>query len=112
MSLQTPSTIRTRQRKLYREAKMLGAEVSRNTQLAACRVPRGEASQSESRMPEIGTSGSMSGDGKRGVGHWPQATAPILDSANPADANCLEIYRRYWWNSGLGWRSGVGRIWP
>jgi hypothetical protein len=25
-------------------------------------------------------SGSMSGDGKRGVGHWPQATAPILDS--------------------------------
>ena len=22
----------------------------------------------------------MSGDGKRGVGHWPQATAPILDS--------------------------------
>ena|SRR6266853_4548668 len=31
-------------------------------------------------MPEIGTSGSMSGDGKRGVGHRPQATAPILDS--------------------------------
>jgi len=31
-------------------------------------------------MPEIGTSSSMSGDGKRGVGHWPQATAPILDS--------------------------------
>ena len=31
-------------------------------------------------MPEIGTSGSMSGDGKRGAGHWPQATAPILDS--------------------------------
>src|SRR5215472_5585868 len=28
--------------------------------------------------PEIGTSGSMNGDGKRGVGHWPQATAPIL----------------------------------
>jgi len=22
----------------------------------------------------------MSGDGKRGVGHWPQATAPIFDS--------------------------------
>jgi hypothetical protein len=33
MSLQTPSTIRTRQRKLYREAKMLGAEVSRNTSI-------------------------------------------------------------------------------
>jgi hypothetical protein len=31
-------------------------------------------------MPEIGTSGSMSGDGKRGVGHGPQVTAPILDS--------------------------------
>jgi hypothetical protein len=31
-------------------------------------------------MREIRTSGSMSGDGKRGVGHRPQATAPILDS--------------------------------
>jgi len=31
-------------------------------------------------MPEIGMSGSMSGDGKRSVGHRPQATAPILDS--------------------------------
>ncbi|MGA7324629.1 MAG: hypothetical protein WBX25_09155 [Rhodomicrobium sp.] len=31
-------------------------------------------------MPEIGTSSSMSGDGKRGDGHRPQATAPILDS--------------------------------
>src|SRR6516225_8360838 len=31
-------------------------------------------------MPEIGTSVSMSGDGKRSVGHRPQATAPILDS--------------------------------
>jgi hypothetical protein len=34
-------------------------------------------------MPEIGTSGSMSGDGKRSVGHTPQATAPILDSTIP-----------------------------
>jgi hypothetical protein len=34
-------------------------------------------------MPEIGTSGSMSGDGKRGVGHRPQAAAPILDSTRP-----------------------------
>ena len=33
-------------------------------------------------MPEIGTSSSMSGDGKRGVGHRPQATAPILDSTD------------------------------
>jgi hypothetical protein len=31
-------------------------------------------------MPEIGTSSSMSGDGKRSVGHRPQATAPVLDS--------------------------------
>jgi hypothetical protein len=31
-------------------------------------------------MPEIGSSGLMSGDGKRGVGHRPQATAPILAS--------------------------------
>ena len=30
-------------------------------------------------MPEIGTSGSMSGEGKRSVGHRPQATAPFLD---------------------------------
>ena len=33
-------------------------------------------------MPEIGSSGLMSGDGKRGVGHRPQATAPILDSTS------------------------------
>jgi hypothetical protein len=31
-------------------------------------------------MPEIGTFGLMSGDGKRSVGRRPQATAPILDS--------------------------------
>jgi hypothetical protein len=31
-------------------------------------------------MPEIGASGLMSGGGKRGVGHRPQAPAPILDS--------------------------------
>jgi hypothetical protein len=37
-------------------------------------------------MPEIGTSGSMSGDGKRGVGHRPQAAAPILDSTRPESA--------------------------
>jgi hypothetical protein len=37
-------------------------------------------------MPEIGTSGSMSGDGKRGDGHWPPATAPILDSTETDEA--------------------------
>jgi hypothetical protein len=27
-------------------------------------------------MPEIGTSGSMSGDGKRGVAEWPKLSRP------------------------------------
>jgi len=31
-------------------------------------------------MPEIGTSSSMSGDGKRSDGLRPPATAPVLDS--------------------------------
>jgi hypothetical protein len=35
-------------------------------------------------VPEIGTPGLMSEDGIRGDGHWPQATAPILDST-PTD---------------------------
>ncbi len=35
-------------------------------------------------MPEIGTSSSMSGDGKRSDGLRPQATAPILDSTRIA----------------------------
>jgi len=39
-------------------------------------------------MPEIGSSGLMSGDGKRGVGHRPQATAPILDST---DADMIHL---------------------
>jgi hypothetical protein len=30
----------------------------------------------EFRMPEIGTSGSMSGDGKRGVAEWPKLSRP------------------------------------
>jgi hypothetical protein len=33
-------------------------------------------------MPEIGTFGLMSGDGKRDVGHRPQVTAPVLDSTS------------------------------
>ena len=40
-------------------------------------------------MPEIGTSGLMSGDGKRGVGHRPQATAPILDSTKCEVPTCV-----------------------
>src|SRR5450631_361738 len=40
-------------------------------------------------MPEIGSSGLMSGDGKRGVGHRPQATAPILDSTKADMASAV-----------------------
>jgi hypothetical protein len=39
-------------------------------------------------MPEIGTSSSMSGDGKRSVGHRPQATAPVLDSTEAEVRPC------------------------
>ena len=39
-------------------------------------------------MPEIGTSSSMSGDGKRSVGHRPQTTAPVLDSTEAAEMWC------------------------
>ena len=38
--------------------------------------------QSESRVPEIGTSGLMSGDGKRGGGNVASAPASILDSTS------------------------------
>ena len=39
-------------------------------------------------MPEIGTSGSMSGDGKRGVAEWPKlprpsSTLPITTKPTP-----------------------------
>jgi hypothetical protein len=44
-------------------------------------------------MPEIGTSGSMSGDGKRGVGHRPQAAAPILDSTRSKPAISSSVSR-------------------
>ena len=39
-------------------------------------------------MPEIGTSGSMSGERRRGDGSQsePQATAPLLDSTSATDA--------------------------
>src|SRR6266540_5865461 len=43
-------------------------------------------------MPEIGTSGLMSGDGKRGVGHRPQATAPILDSTKSISELLLRAF--------------------
>ena len=45
-------------------------------------------------MPEIGTSSSMSGDGKRSDGLRPQATAPILDSTI-ASFRCAAEFGRY-----------------
>jgi hypothetical protein len=39
-------------------------------------------------MPEIGTSGSMSGDGKRAIGKA-SSTAPILDSTR---ADAIEVH--------------------
>ena len=67
-------------------------------------------------MPETGTSGSMSGDGKRSVGHRPQVTAPILDSTNNDQtgdpprrskrANRDTSHCRNPRESGTFWRSG------
>jgi hypothetical protein len=45
-------------------------------------------------MPEIGTSGLMSGDGKRSVGNRPQATAPILDSTTLCENSEVGLARR------------------
>jgi hypothetical protein len=47
-------------------------------------------------MPETGTSGSMSGDGKRSDGQRPQATAPILDSTEAS----LSVAQRHVGNWG------------
>src|ERR1700680_1424141 len=49
-------------------------------------------------MPEIGMSVSMSGDGKRSVGHRPQATAPILDSTTTS-LTAEQQYTCFWGNS-------------
>ena len=42
-------------------------------------------------MPEIGTSSSMSGDGKRSVGLRPQTTAPVLDSTVATYCAAMQI---------------------
>jgi hypothetical protein len=39
-------------------------------------------------MPEIGTSGSMSGDGKRGVAEWPKLPRP---SSTLPNAKCRNV---------------------
>ena len=57
-------------------------------------------------MPETGTSGSMSGDGKRGVGHRPQVTAPILDSTSTS-FTARQKCGRYRINSGQTAPSGL-----
>jgi hypothetical protein len=61
--------------------RLLRTEMSSHDISSAGRPPRAlRRSQSESRVRETRTHGLMSGDGKRGAGHRPQATAPILDS--------------------------------
>ena len=60
-------------------------------------------------MPEIGTSGSMSGDGKRGVGHRPQVTAPILDSTVSAVVECHQ-FDRFQGRSGHDSDMGIRRL--
>jgi hypothetical protein len=68
-------------------------------------------------MPESGTSGSMSGDGKRSDGQRPPVTAPILDSTK-ASVRCIAVrcpesgvrptslkttrLPRFWLQTGLG----------
>jgi hypothetical protein len=39
-------------------------------------------------MPEIGTSGSMSGDGKRGVAAWPKPPRP---SSTLPESRCIGV---------------------
>ena len=45
-------------------------------------------------MPEIGTSGSMSGDGKRGVAEWPKLPRPssTLPSRQTMWGNKMSAY--------------------
>jgi hypothetical protein len=62
-------------------------------------------------MPEIGMSVSMSGDGKRGVGHRPQATAPILDSTEAEVIETIAYFRFLGFSGNIG-RRRVLTSWP
>ena len=52
-------------------------------------------------MPEIGTSGSMSGDGKRGVAEWPKLPRPssTLPSRHFA---ATQHFGRFWGEAEMG----------
>jgi hypothetical protein len=47
-------------------------------------------------MPEIGTSGSMSGDGKRGVAEWPKLPRPssTLPNATSRSVRSTALFER------------------
>src|SRR5262249_24173102 len=61
----------------------------------------------ESRVPEIGAFGLMSGDGKESVGLSPQATAPILNSTTAPFGDESEGVVRCWGRDAVV-RGGAG----
>jgi hypothetical protein len=89
----------------YLEVKCLGCDTHQTIPLAMCAVPR--ASPSTSLACSLGRQLAVrpeERDGKRGVGHRPQATAPVLDSTISEVATPL-IEVRSAGHSGLDLRS-------